>query len=329
MKKLYESESFEAYMRDLCRLTPLSKDEEKEVGRRIQAGDTDALETLVIRNLRYVISVALKYANDHIPADDLVQAGAIGMMEAAKKFDPERNIKFITYAAMRVKNRIQRYISQGAYPVHLPDNTMSNVAQVSRALEDIYKEQREWKIPPTEEIQKRVTSNKSLINAIILSKMPVGSLDMPERGGAIGANGRLSLHKNWVTDPNPMHDEDADREKIAALLAKVMERLTKREKEVVNLRFGLDGAEPLTLEQTAEVMRPKVTRERIRQIQRRAMRKMLTNRDLETVQALAALVDIDPDECTAKREQARREYMKRRNDEIARTQRRQKNGMAH
>lgn len=260
------SEALSIYLKEIGQIPLLTEDEEKELGEKAAGGDNDARRRLEESNLRLVVSIAKHYAGRGVQLMDLIQEGNIGLMRAAEKYDYTKENKFSTYAAWWIKESIQRAIDQQSreirVPVHVAEN-MKRVQKVSRELQ-----QSLGREPSPAEIARKMgdKTEEDVKNVLSYLQNPV-SLETP-----VGEDGEDSLG-DMVADKSGDSPEDAmnilvQREEVRELL----ETLTDREREVIRLRYGLDGGRSHTLEEIGEKLG--VTRERIRQIETRAMEKM-------------------------------------------------------
>lgn len=260
------SEALSIYVKEIGQIPLLTENEEKELGEKAAGGDDDARRRLEESNLRLVVSIAKHYAGRGVQLMDLIQEGNIGLMHAAEKYDYTKENKFSTYAAWWIKESIQRAIDQQSreirVPVHVAEN-MKRVQKISRELQ-----QSLGREPSPAEIARKLgdKTEEDVKNILSYLQNPV-SLETP-----VGEEGEDSLG-DMVADKSTDSPEEAmnmlvQREEVRELL----ETLNDREREVIRLRYGLDGERSHTLEEIGEKLG--VTRERIRQIETRAMEKM-------------------------------------------------------
>ncbi len=253
------------YLKEIGKVPLLSADKELELASRMAAGDQKAKDQLVEANLRLVVSIAKKYINRGMFFLDLIQEGNLGLMKAVEKFDYGKGYKFSTYATWWVKQAITRAIADQArtirIPVHMVE-TINKVLRVSRQL--LQKLGRE---PTSEEIAKEVNLSPERVREILkISQDPV-SLEMP-----IGEEEDSHLGDFIADESTPSPAEAASYVMLHKALFEVLKTLTPREEQVLKLRFGLIDGKQRTLEEVGKQF--KITRERIRQIEAKALRKL-------------------------------------------------------
>lgn len=253
------------YLKEIGRVDLLSADEEVELAKRILEGDKSAEDELASANLRLVVSIAKRYVGRGMSFLDLIQEGNMGLMKAVTKFDHTKGFKFSTYATWWIRQAITRAIADQArtirIPVHMVE-TINKLVRVQRSLlQDLGRE------PTPEEIGAEMDlPTEKVRNIINISQDPV-SLETP-----IGEENDSHLG-DFIEDGEAMDPEDnASYEMLKTELEDVLETLTDREENVLRLRFGLDDGRQRTLEDVGKVFG--VTRERIRQIEAKALRKL-------------------------------------------------------
>jgi len=253
------------YLKEIGRVDLLSADEEVELAKRILEGDKSAEDELASANLRLVVSIAKRYVGRGMSFLDLIQEGNMGLMKAVTKFDHTKGFKFSTYATWWIRQAITRAIADQArtirIPVHMVE-TINKLVRVQRSLlQDLGRE------PTPEEIGAEMDlPTEKVRNIINISQDPV-SLETP-----IGEENDSHLG-DFIEDGEAMDPEDnASYEMLKNELEDVLETLTDREENVLRLRFGLDDGRQRTLEDVGKVFG--VTRERIRQIEAKALRKL-------------------------------------------------------
>ncbi len=261
-----ELTTLQLYMQQMGKYPMLSPEEERDLAIRAKKGDKEALKKLVEGNLRFVVSIAKNFMGWGVPLTDLIAAGNLGLIEAAKRFDPEKNVKFISYAVWWIRQAIMQTIFQQTGAVRIPIKESLFIAKVKETYE-ILKEQL-GREPTEEEIAKDIkTSVKKVKNALSIVRQPV-SLDMPLGEGEEDFTLLDVLSKKGT--------EDVERELVEETLKKELESmlniLDEREKEIIKLRYGLEGVEPKTLEEVGEMLG--ISRERVRQLEQRALKKI-------------------------------------------------------
>ena len=253
------------YLKEIGKVPLLSADEERELSQLMEQGDEVAKQKLTEANLRLVVSIAKRYVGRGMLFLDLIQEGNLGLIKAVDKFDYEKGFKFSTYATWWIRQAITRAIADQArtirIPVHMVE-TINKLIRVSRQLlQSLGRE------PTPEEIAKEMNITENKVREIIkISQEPV-SLETP-----IGEEEDSHLGDFIPDDDAPAPAEAASFTLMKEQLLDVLDTLTSREEKVLRLRFGLDDGHPRTLEEVGRVF--EVTRERIRQIEAKALRKL-------------------------------------------------------
>ena len=253
------------YLKEIGRVPLLTAQQEADLARAAQAGDADARRALSEANLRLVVSVAKRYVGRGLPFLDLIQEGNLGLMKAAEKFEPERGFKFSTYATWWIRQAITRSIADQArtirIPVHMVE-TINRIVRVNRQLQ-----QKLGREPRPEEIAKELGISVSKVQEIIkIAQEPV-SLESP-----IGEEEDSHLGDFLEDDKTPPPSQIVAESMMKQTLSDVLHMLTPREEQVIRMRYGLDDGQQRTLEEVGKAFN--VTRERIRQIEVKALRKI-------------------------------------------------------
>ena len=264
------TDSLNAYIRDIAKFKPLSGDDEKVLGRRIQAGDQEAIKRLVEANLRFVVHYAKRYRGLGMSYMDLIHEGTLGLMEAAKRFDPERNVKFISYAVWWVRQAIFHALSEHVRVFRLPQKLSGQVSKLSAAREKL---KGELERPPTiAELAERTALPPAEVEQLLLAAGDDVSLST-----AVGDDGGLELGDTLEQDTVPSVEVEMIRSSFERRIQGMVSGLDEKEREVIRMRFGLDGEDPKTLQEIGEAMG--LSRERIRQIESRAKEKLRRSRE--------------------------------------------------
>jgi RNA polymerase primary sigma factor len=261
-----EPTGFDIYLQQINRIPMLSPQEEREVAIRAREGDREALDRLVQANLRFVVSVAKKYANQGVPIEDLVNEGNIGLMRAARRFDVDRGYKFISYAVWWIKQAILVALSRGSRIVRVPLNRANALYKIGRASREL--DQALGRAPSAEEI----ADHLGLPVGDVAETMQIAnnhvSLDV-----TISDEGDDKSFLSYLEDEQASTPYDAfERESLGESMRRALSTLDERERRIMELYFGLNDEEPLTLEDIGE--RLGLTRERIRQIKERAIQRL-------------------------------------------------------
>ena len=263
-------DSLNAYIRDIAKFKPLSADDEKVLGRRIREGDQEALQQLVEANLRFVVHYAKRYRGLGMSFMDLIHEGTLGLMEAAKRFDPERNVKFISYAVWWVRQAIFHALSEHARVFRLPQKLSGQVSRLSSAREKLKSELE--RMPTIAELAERTSLPPAEVEQLLLAAGDDVSLS-----ASVGDDGGLELGDTLEQDSVPSAEVEMIRSSFERRIQGMVSGLDEKEREVIRMRFGLDGEEPKTLQEIGEAMG--LSRERIRQIESRAKEKLRRSRE--------------------------------------------------
>ena len=264
-KELTINDPVRMYLKEIGKISLLSLDEETELSKRIAEGDETAKNRLAESNLRLVVSIAKRYVGRGMLFLDLIQEGNIGLMKAVEKFDAEKGYKFSTYATWWIRQAITRAIADQARTIRVPVHMVETINKLSRYQRQLTLElNRE---PTDEELAKKMGMSPDKVREVIkIAQEPV-SLETP-----IGEEEDSHLG-DFVPDESNMSPEDFTiHEMLKEEIGDVLLTLTEREEQVLRLRFGLDDGSPKTLEEVGQMFG--VTRERIRQIEAKALRKL-------------------------------------------------------
>jgi RNA polymerase primary sigma factor len=266
------------YLRDVARHELLTREEEVEVARRARAGDREALQRLVQANLRFVISVAKRYRGRGLPFSDLIQQGNLGLLTAAMKFDPERGVKFISYAVWWIRQHIQAALAHHGLSVRLPVNRMAELSKIRRARETLREElDRE---PSHEEIAERVGLDPTTVEMLLALTAGELRIDAP-----VGEDDTSTLRERLVLEETSAAFSAAEDRFLRDDIEEAMQGLRERDAFVLRLYYGLGGEREHTLEEIGRVLG--ITRERVRQLRDRALRELREGRDAEALASYA------------------------------------------
>ena len=263
--RMQDSETLELYFRDLASLKPLSREEEVELASRILKGSQAAREKLISSNLRFVVSIAMKYQNRGVSLEDLVSAGNRGLVTAADRFDGNRGFKFISYAVWWVRQAIQVSLADDNRTIRLPANRVDLRNRISKVLRNW--RQHNGSDPEPEDIAEALGVSVEMIKDTLMQAQEVQSLDATFRGDNEG-----SLLNVLADQAQALPDTDAIENSVREQVMKVLNTLSPREAEIIRLYFGMEEGKPLTLEEIGR--RFNVTRERVRQIKEKALRRL-------------------------------------------------------
>ena len=260
-----EDRSLDLYLREIGSTPLISAAEEVRLAQRIRKGDKSALEKLTKANLRFVVSVAKNYQNQGLSLADLINEGNIGLIKAAKRFDETRGFKFISYAVWWIRQAILQALAEQSRIVRLPLNrvgTLHKIGKISSSLEQTF-----GRIPSPEEIANRLELSENEVSDTLKISNTHLSLDQP-----FSVSEDNSLIDILEDEYQPGPDEALLDMSLKVEIEKALDTLTAREAEVINLYFGLNSEKALTLEEIGA--RFSLTRERVRQIKEKAIRRL-------------------------------------------------------
>ena len=254
-----------AYLKEIGQVPLLSAEEEQTLARAARAGDVDARRRLSEANLRLVVSVAKRYAGRGLPFLDLIQEGNLGLMKAAEKFEPDRGFKFSTYATWWIRQSITRAIADQGRTIRIPVHLVEHINRVRKTAGELLR--KNGREPTAEEIAVRLEMEPDRVRELLqLAQEPV-SLETP-----VGEEEDAHLEDFIQDEEAGVPVDEAGRQLLRRELMSVLKSLTPREERVITLRFGLDDGRSRTLEELGKEFN--VTRERIRQIEAKALRKL-------------------------------------------------------
>lgn len=292
-----EQDIINQYLKRVSSVKLLTPQEEKELAKRAKAGDKEALKALVEANLRFVVSVAKQYMGYGIPLSELIAAGNLGLLEAATRFDPDKNVKFISYAVWWIRQAIMQALSQQTGAVRIPVKHSHLISAVGLAYNELLKElereptykeiadyiskkniirefKKETGFAPTEEEleqsmsreHKYTVTEEDVKKCLQICKTPL-SLDTP-----VGDNpDTLFVDLLSISDTDEI-EEGVIKDVLERELNDIISKLPEKERKVLELRYGLNGNEPLTLREIGDALG--ISRERVRQLETRAIKKL-------------------------------------------------------
>jgi RNA polymerase primary sigma factor len=260
-----EQSALDQYLRDVSRHELISPEREKELGALAQKGDEDAIRKLARANLRFVISVAKKYQNRGVSLTDLIQEGNVGLVTAARKFDPEQGVKFISYAVWWIRQAILASLANQGRAVRVPLNRASDLARIFREKERLKQELK--REPSPEELSEATDLTPELVESLQTLNAAEIRLDAP-----IGDSEDSQLVERFISEEAAEPEMDVESRLLTEAVGEALETLEARDAKVLRLYFGLEGEREHTLEEIGNMLG--VTRERIRQLRDRALRRL-------------------------------------------------------
>ncbi len=259
-----ESASLDKYLQEIGREELISVSEEVELAQRIKKGDHAALEKLTKANLRFVVSVAKQYQNQGLSLPDLINEGNLGLIRAAQKFDETRGFKFISYAVWWIRQSILQALAEQSRIVRLPLNQVGSLNKITKEMSRF--EQENERRPSTEELAARLDMPVDKVSDTIQVSGRHISVDAPFVEGE--DNSLLDVLTN---DDSPMADASLNQESLSKEVDRALRQLYDREREILKMFFGI-GCQEMTLEEIGAKF--DLTRERVRQIKEKAIRRL-------------------------------------------------------
>jgi len=274
-----EQTALDQYLRDVSRHELITPDREKELGARARLGDEEAVQELARANLRFVISVAKKYQNRGVALTDLIQEGNVGLVTAARKFDPDQGVKFISYAVWWIRQAILASLANHGRSVRVPLNRASDLARIFREKERLKQEL--GREPTPAELSAATDLTPELIESLQTLNAAEIRLDAP-----IGDSEDSQLVERFIAEEAAEPEQDVESRLLAESVRDALNTLEPRDARVLRLYFGLEGEREHTLEEIGNMLG--VTRERIRQLRDRALRRLREGEKGSALESFAA-----------------------------------------
>lgn len=262
-----DGESLDKYLQEISKEELLTVEEEVELAARVKKGDQKALETLTRANLRFVVSVAKQYQNQGLSLPDLINEGNLGLIKAAERFDETRGFKFISYAVWWIRQSILQALAEQSRIVRLPLNQVGSLNKISKALSKF--EQENERRPSPDELAEELDIPVDKISDTLKVSGRHISVDAPFVEGEDN-----TLLDVIVNDDSPMADKSLVNESLSREIDRALSTLSDREKQIVEMFFGINHQE-MTLEEIGDKFN--LTRERVRQIKEKAIRRLRNN----------------------------------------------------
>jgi RNA polymerase primary sigma factor len=272
------TDSLQLFLKDIGKVDLLTAAQEVELAKRIERGDHRAKQEMVEANLRLVVSIAKRYRNQGLPFLDLIQEGTIGLVRAAEKFDWRKGYKFSTYATWWIRQAVARALADKGRTIRMPVHVVEKLNKIVRSERKLRSELR--RDPSPEEIAVDLDLPLDEVESILRSAQTPISLEKP-----VGEEDE-SEFGHFLTDENmPLPDDAADTILRGEQLQRILRTLTERERRILELRYGLGGEVPRTLDEVGRTFN--VTRERIRQIENQTLKKLRALADVTALRDVA------------------------------------------
>jgi RNA polymerase primary sigma factor len=257
--------SLDVYLREISRYPLINQEEEVSLAQRIRTGEEEALDKMVRSNLRFVVSVAKKYQNQGVSLSDLINEGNLGLIRAAHKFDETKGIKFISYAVWWIRQAILQALAEQSRIVRVPLNRAGALHRITRRSSALQQEL--GREPTAAEVAEGMDIDVEEVEKTLSISQNHVSLDAPL---APGEENRLLDYLPDTQNPGP--DAETFERALTQSIEEVLSSLREREAKILRLYFGLEGPEPMTLEEIGEKLG--ITRERVRQIKEKALSRL-------------------------------------------------------
>jgi RNA polymerase primary sigma factor len=259
------TDALQLFLKDIGKVSLLTAAQEVELAKRIERGDHAAKQKMVESNLRLVVSIAKNYRNQGLPFLDLIQEGTIGLVRAAEKFDYRKGFKFSTYATWWIRQAVARALADKARTIRMPVHVVEKLNKISRVERKLLSEL--GREPTTEEVARELEFDPDDVEHIKRSAQAPVSLEKP-----VGDEEESEFGHFLADETAPAPDDAAETTLRKETLARVLQTLSLRERRVLEMRYGLDGQQPCTLDEVGRTFN--VTRERVRQIENQCLKKL-------------------------------------------------------
>ena len=268
------------YLKEINRIPLLSREDEEKYATLAAQGDKDAREILIKSNLRFVVNVAKKFRNKGLPMSDLINEGNIGLINAIEKYDVTRGYHFISYAVWWIRQAILKAIGEKSKMIRLPLNRFGELVQIDKARKVMYEAL--GREPDASEIAEHLNMDRRDVAELLNISREYVSLDAPVKAGTRDA----SLVGDFIEDKNVPQPEDAAvNESLRTEVRKLLEKLPEKEAAILKQRYGLGGEKPKSLKEIGDLFH--LTKERIRQIEKRAILRLKAMPMTQELQAYA------------------------------------------
>jgi RNA polymerase primary sigma factor len=275
-RDFFDSRNIKHYLEEIAKFPPLTEEDEKKLGERIRQGDKEALQSLIKSNLKFVVSYVKKYRGMGLGLLDLVDEGNIGLIEAAKRFDPTRGVRFVSYAVWWIRQAILHALTMSARITRIPQKMADQISQMKKVTAELKNEL--GHDPTREEIAQRMSLGGEHISETDIEDLEI----LGERNVSLSdktGDDEMEVEDRISDESSPSVEYQIIKSAVQQQIRDTLSELDEKEALVIRLRFGLDDDRPRTLQEIGRQM--KLTRERIRQIEMKAMRKLSRSRNLQ------------------------------------------------
>jgi RNA polymerase primary sigma factor len=272
------ADSLQLFLKDIGKVPLLTAAQEVEIAKRIERGEHRAKQEMIEANLRLVVSIAKRYRNQGLPFLDLIQEGTIGLVRAAEKFDYRKGFKFSTYATWWIRQAVARALADKARTIRMPVHVVEKLNKIVRSERKLRAEL--GREPLSFEIAKDLDLTIDEVEQIRRSAQTPVSLEKP-----VGDEEESEFGQFLTDETTPLPEEAAETSMRRETLVKILSKLSSRERRVLELRYGLDGQHPRTLDEVGRTFN--VTRERIRQIENQSLKKLRALADAQVLRDVA------------------------------------------
>jgi len=260
-----ETASLDKYLQDIGKELMITADEEVELARKIKTGDQKALERLVNANLRFVVSVAKQYQNQGLSLPDLINEGNLGLIKAAKRFDETRGFKFISYAVWWIRQSILQALAEQSRVIRLPLNQVGSLNKIKKAASKL--EQLLQRPPSSDELAENLDVSEQKIDAALKINTRYISMDAP-----LKVDDDIMFLDSYIPEDVPEADEELMNESLGKEIQRSLSSLSEKERQIINMYYGIGMNHSLTLDEIGAIF--DLTRERVRQIKEKAIRRL-------------------------------------------------------